>query len=640
MKTIAFDTETHLIKPGQPCPKLVCVSVADEGGLGERGTGYVLDRVEGTRWLKEKFCDTDVRLVGHHTPYDLGIACAEDRDMIEMVYDAIDREAITDTLLRQKIIDNALGELKFSWDDELEEYRKQRYGLDYVAWRLLGRQRDKGEDTWRMRYRELDGVPIPEWPEAARLYAEYDAEDTMAMYLWQHNLEPSITGENWQMEAAWALHLASVWGMRTDPERVARIREQFTREWEIHLALAQEWGFVRTDKKRSKDTKAISAAVLEWFDANDAGPAPETPTGKVSLKREVLVGTDHPGLLAVAEMGKWRKRLTTYVPVLERGTLTPINCNYNAILETFRTSCSKPNMQNLPQKGGIRECFIPRDGWLYLFVDYSTLEMRSLAQVCLWLFGHSALAEALREGRDLHLDMAAQMMGITYQEAQERMKAGDPEVKFFRKQAKPINFGVPGGMGAKKLIEYAKGYGVELSLDQSKLLKDTFLQRWPEMVQYFEHCSGLCGGDKAPVIEFPGSGMLRGDVMYTAVCNGFFQHLAACGAKQAMYEVSKACYTKRDSPLYGSRPIAFIHDEIGLEIPDDGRLDGASKEVQRIMDETMTKWIPDVPGGTEATAMRRWFKGAEPVLHNGLLVPGKPVKKEERTLWVPDLIAV
>lgn len=640
MQTIAFDTETHLIKPGCPAPRLVCVSIAEEAGRGERGTGYVLDRVEGTRWLREKFCDTSLRLVGHHTPYDLGIACAEDRDMIEMVYNAIDDSRITDTLLRQKIIDNAMGELKYSWDDELEEYKKQRYGLDFVAWRILGRQRDKGEDTWRMRYRELDGVPISQWPEAARLYAEYDAEDTMAMYLHQHGVEPDITGENWQMEAAWALHLASVWGMRTDPARVARVREHFTIEWEKHLALAQEWGFVRSDKKRSKDTKEIAAAVSEWFEANDAGPVPTTPTGKVSLKREVLKGTDHPGLQAVAEMGRWRKLLTTYVPVLERGTSVPINCSYNAILETFRTSCGKPNMQNLPQKGGIRECFIPREGWVYLFVDYSTLEMRSLAQVCLWLFGHSSLAEALREGRDLHLDMGAQMMGISYEEALKRMKAGDPEIKFFRKQAKPVNFGVPGGMGVDKLIIYAKGYGVTLTYDQAKLLKDTFLQRWPEMVQYFAYCSGLCGGDKAPVVEFLGSEMLRGDVMYTAVCNGFFQHLAACGAKQAMYEVSKACYIRKDSPLYGSRPIAFIHDEIGLEVPDDGRLDAVAKETKAVMNRVMSRWIPDVPIASEATAMRRWFKDADPVFRNGLLVPGKPEQKGDKTIWTPDLVTM
>lgn len=633
MITKAFDTETHLIKPGMPAPKLVCVTVAHEDGKGERGTGELLDAVEGMRWIKDQLADSGVRLTGHHTPYDLGIACAEDRDMIEMVYNAIDEGRMTDTLLRQKILDNATGELKYLWDDELGEYKKQRYGLSFVAWRLLGRERAKGEDTYRMRYRELDGVPLSKWPKAAVDYAIFDAEDTMAMYLHQYNLEPNITGELWQMEAAWALHLASVWGMRTDPERVAKVRAHFQEEWENHIRIAQSYGFVRTDKKRSKDTKAISAAMRDWFKENDL-EVPETATGKVSLKRDFLVATDHPGLLAVAEMGKWRKLLTTYVPVLEQGTSYPINCSYNAILETYRTSCSKPNMQNLPRKGGIRECFVPRSKWLYLFSDYDTLEMRSLAQVCLWLFGHSALADALHEGRDLHLDMASEIAGISYAEALARFEAGDPEIAELRQHSKPANFGFPGGMGAQKFIDYAAAYGVELTFEQSKHLRDTFMGKWPEMDQYFKYCAGLVGGDSAPYVEFLGSKMLRGDVMYTAVCNGFFQHLAAMGAKRALYEVSKQCYTKRSSPLYGSRPIAFLHDEIGLEVPDDGRLHEVSEALDETMVRAMKEWIPDIPVTCGAVAMRRWFKGAKSVYVDGRLVPGKP----EGKAWVPDLL--
>lgn len=157
------------------------------------------------------------------------------------------------------------------------------------------------------------------------------------------------------------------------------------------------------------------------------------------------------------------------------------------------------------------------------------------------------------------------------------------------------------------------------------------------MALYFDNASGLCGGDKAHVVEFLGSGMLRGDVMYTAVCNGFFQHLAAMGAKQATYEVQKACFTKKESPLYGSRGIAFIHDEIGLEVRDDGRLHEVALEVQRIMNTVMAKWIPDIPIESEATAMRRWLKGAEPVMQNGVLVPGKPEIQGDKTIWVPDL---
>lgn len=636
MSVLAFDTETHLLKPGMGAPKMVCLSLAEEGGTGERGSGWVLDRVDGLAYMRKALTD-DRLIVGHHTPYDLGILCAEDPKLIHDVYAKIDAGLCADTLLRQKIIQNALGTLKYEWDDDLQEYKAQRFGLAYVASRLLGRYRDKGEDTWRLRYRELDGVPISEWPEDARLYAEWDAEDTMAMYLHQHELEPNIVGEKWQMEAAWALHLTGVWGLRTDAERVARIKANFIREWEAQIEIAQRYGFVRTDAKRSKDTKAISEAVCKWCEENET-EVPETPTGKVSLKKDVLAATDHPGLQAVAEMGKWRKLLTTYIPVLEGGTVTPINPSYNAILETYRTSCARPNIQNLPGRGGIRECFVPREGWLYGFCDYDTLEMRSLAQVCLWLFGFSAMAEALcRKGSpapDLHVEMAAEIMGIAAADAYMRLASGDKDVKTFRKHAKPANFGFPGGMGPRKFIQYAAGYGVELTYEQAKQLRDTFMTKWPEMEQYFAYCAGLVTGDTAPVVEFLGSKMLRGDVMYTAVCNGFFQHLAAMGAKRACYEVTRACYTLKDSPLHGCRLIAFVHDELGIEIPPWVDSHAASKELERIMIKCMAEWIPDIPITCSTALMRRWYKGADPVTIDGRLVPCKP---DGDGGWIPDL---
>ena len=38
----------------------------------------------------------------------------------------------------------------------------------------------------------------------------------------------------------------------------------------------------------------------------------------------------------------------------------PINPEFGSIKVTQRTSCRRPNLQQLPRKGGIRECFVPR----------------------------------------------------------------------------------------------------------------------------------------------------------------------------------------------------------------------------------------------------------------------------------------
>jgi hypothetical protein len=133
-------------------------------------------------------------------------------------------------------------------------------------------------------------------------------------------------------------------------------------------------------------------------------------------------------------------------------------------------------------------------------------------------------------------------------------------------------------------------------------------------------------------------------VPYTAVCNGFFQHLAAMGAKAALYAVVKECYLDTSSPLYGCRPWLFAHDEIGLEIPyyDIGRktaADAAMRRLSEIMVEVMSKWVPDVPVKAEGVLCRRWYKGAEPAFDGDVLVPSKPVYDpvKDKTIWVADM---
>jgi DNA polymerase I-like protein with 3'-5' exonuclease and polymerase domains len=70
----------------------------------------------------------------------------------------------------------------------------------------------------------------------------------------------------------------------------------------------------------------------------------------------------------------------------------------------------------------VRECFVPRRGYVFAQADYGILELRALAQVLLAMFGKSAMAEALQAGRELHLEMAARLLSIPYEEAVARKK--------------------------------------------------------------------------------------------------------------------------------------------------------------------------------------------------------------------------
>ena len=647
---IFFDLETHLIKPGMNVPKLVCMAMVE---------GMEKPRLYAGR---EAF-DMSARIIreeefgNHHVFYDLGVMAAEDERLLPDIFKAFDEARVHCTKIRQMMIDNANGELKFIFNEETGEFNKQNYHL----WRLVQRhkgysiqKKKEGEDIWRLRFNELDGLHPSQYPKEAREYALGDPVETRDVWVSQQerDIEPDeIPGYASEMRAAWALNLFGTWGFRTDEKAVLEFEKELKKEFAEQVEICQKHGFRRRFKGKriikediSRDMKAIRKAIEGWYSDNGL-EMKITEKGQIATDREQLTGTDHEGLNAVAESVRVEKLLTTYVAALKRGTEVPINPNYNPIIETFRTSCSGGmkidgipvgiNVQNLPRKGKVRECVIPREGFVFAFSDYDTLEMRTLAQVCLDLGFGSTIGEAAKEGMDFHLAMAADMLGISYRECLSRFLAGDEEIKNARQYCKIANYGLSGGMGAPTFVKYAKGYGIIISLSHAKKLHRAFRARWMEMNDYFNHCSFICHGGNGDV-EFVRSKQVRGNVPYTAVCNGFFQHLAAKGAKEACYEVARECYVDAGSPLYGSRPWLFAHDEIGIEIPYEAigprKAHEAAVRLQQVMIESMVKWVPDVPIGASIAMTRRWHKGAEKVVKNGIIVPVKPEGKS----WVPD----
>lgn len=461
-----------------------------------------------------------------------------------------------------------------------------------------------------------------------------------------------------QHQAGWSLHLTGLRGLRTDPVAVSTLKSELQSDLFGSMSKLRLTPLIKQVKKKGvlrdvKDTKAIRFRVesdcsFKGVEPPRTEPSKKFPEGQISIARKTLVSTGDPDLKLLAEAGATEKLLSTYVPVLESGTRVPICPRYNVMLETGRTSASKPNIQNPPRAGGVRACFVARENHLFAFSDYDTLESRSLAQCNLDMQGRSEMAEALRRGEDLHLSLAAEMLGISVEEAQKRFAAGDAEIKEYRQQAKPANFGFPGGMAAESFREYAEGYGIVLSSEKAQSLKETWFRKWPEMRGYFDIISRLSDQD-APIRQLR-SGRVRGGASYCAIANGFFQGLAADLAKEALWRVTYECYVKdnpyyKDSPLYGCRPMLFMHDEIAIEIPyktfGPERTSAAAERLSTAMMEAAPRWVPDVPITCKPVLCRRWYKGAEQVRVNGLLVPCKPVFTEKdgkkRTQWVADL---
>jgi len=146
------------------------------------------------------------------------------------------------------------------------------------------------------------------------------------------------------------------------------------------------------------------------------------------------------------------------------------------------------------------------------------------------------------------------------------------------------------------------------------------------MHRYFAEIGDKCSTGTFNYTHFK-SGRIRGDVGFCDGCNNGFQGLTADGARNAHFNVMAECYGVPDSPLYGCRPVLFVHDEIIIEAPA-YRAHEAVLRLRELMLETMAKWIPDVPLAGDVALMRRWYKGANEVRDaSGRIIPWEPTEK-------------
>lgn len=645
--------ESFAFIPGNMTPPIVCGQFCTV----VTAEPWLLEPDRAVTAIEYAIQNEDV-IVGLNVSFDMALVVNHRPDLLVPVWNHYRKGLVRDVAVRQKLLDIASGELKFHDEDDEEKPVKTKHSMQALAKRLLGIHIEKGEKTWRKRYGELYGIPFDQWPEDARRYALDDASITRALFFTQNNGQP-LTNEKEQTICAWALHLCSIWGLRTDPVEVERIKSSLMEQRTKGRKALIEAGFYKgvpftsedaekgktpdfygeykakhlKDKPRpmkwGKDTKKIQAHVVKQFKRH-GWEVPKTEGGDISTEKDVLERSGSYLLRKLADLGALDKVLQTYIPAMEVGTTVPINPGYNVLVATGRTSSFKPNIQNVPagrrEGQDIRQAFVPRPGFVFCSIDYSTLELRALAHWCEVTFGWSKMADALRAGKDLHLQMAADMMGITYEEAQTRYDAGDKEVKKYRSLSKPADFGFPGGMSPRTLVTYArKSYGVTMDEPIAFQLKDTFLRRFSEMELYFRLHAALPGLDHGEArYEQLYSGRVRGGMSFCDACNGRFQGLSADGFKAAFVEVCYEMYCVPESPLYGCRPSAPIHDEVISEMPAD-RYEECVRRKDEIMKAEMSKYMPTVPMETSPAVMERWYKEAEEVYSpDGRLIPWRP----------------
>lgn len=137
---------------------------------------------------------------------------------------------------------------------------------------------------------------------------------------------------------------------------------------------------------------------------------------------------------------------------------------------TSRMSSTAPNLQNLPRLAEFRAAFMPIAGRKFCIADYSTFELRILAE----LANDQVMIDAFNSGKDLHSLTAATVFGLPYDEIKSKYKEQ-------RQAAKTGNFSIVYGISPPALTARLRGDGLyDADDDLSKRIIDGFYDTYPD----------------------------------------------------------------------------------------------------------------------------------------------------------------
>lgn len=136
-----------------------------------------------------------------------------------------------------------------------------------------------------------------------------------------------------------------------------------------------------------------------------------------------------------------------------------------------RTSCTDPNLQQVPRTKDVRGLFHATEGRCFFEADYSQLELRIAAHYA----NEPTMLKIYAEDGDIHTETAMLMTG------------GRQPTKEERGKAKAVNFGFLYGMGAKKFVDYAfASYGVVFTLSEAERFRELFFAKYSRLLPWHE----------------------------------------------------------------------------------------------------------------------------------------------------------
>jgi DNA polymerase-1 len=331
--------------------------------------------------------------------------------------------------------------------------------------------------------------------------------------------------------------------------------------------------------------------------------AKKTKTGQYATGEDVLLklACDHKiceDILTYRELTKLNSTYVEALPLLINPRTGRVHTSYaQAVAVTGRLSSNNPNLQNIPIRTDrgreIRKAFIPRDeDHLLVSADYSQIELRIVAAIS----GDEAMAQAFRDGKDIHTATAAKIFNVDEADVTKEM----------RYKSKSVNFGIIYGQSAFGLSENLK-----ISRTEAKDIIDNYKKQFPGIQAYMDSTIAFCKtngyvetlmGRKRWLRDINSANFtVRGFAERNAI-NSPIQGTAADMIKLAMISIHKE-FEERN---FRSRMLLQVHDELVFDVPAD-EFNAIKPVVQKCMQEALA--LPhDVPVLTEIGSGKNWLE--------------------------------
>ena len=528
-KEIAFDIETTSLSAIDPESKILTISFCSEHFLG----GTVLDFGNisvppEARWAFVKtILGSSISKIAHNGKFD--VLFVEKKKGIQTV------AFHYDTLLGVYLLDES----------------PQKRGLKYLG-------------------KALTPYPVIEFPTEVKLIdspptevLKYNCSDTRltrAIYLIiRKEVEKQGLTSLWKVLSAASLTLGRIEfnGIKIDPEKLEAERESgFEELKKIETGLRD---FASKNDTPDLDLNSPLQVRDFLFGNLNLTSTKKTDKGSPSTSKEALDSIDHPFVKLLLKYRNLSKILDTYYVNLKKGINLDgrIHPDYKLwSTRSGRTSCSEPNLQNIPREGPVRGLFIAESNNVFVEADYAQCELRVMA----YYAQETDLIEAFKAGRDPHKEVASFLFHKPLEEVTD----------IERRKAKTLNFALLYGMGSNSLSDE-----LSISYEEAASLINAYYDKFKKIYQWIQlqHVLAVKNREVVSIFgrkrRFPelkdGVGASQLDEIQKQSVNTIIQGTASDLALLGIMKVEDA-FKKKELK---AKLVLFVHDSVMAEAPED-----------------------------------------------------------------------